>query len=342
MDLPLVTSTAYATLFLRASRQPPERVLAGTGLTEADLINRPFLDYPTMRRIISNIEATQPDPGWSARIGERLHVSSHGPLGFAALSAPTLGDALRVMAEYYPVRICTLSARLERADGRLRFIMQDRTGDTWYARHTTEPTMRVLEALLETIAGHPVGEYVTISFPWAAPEYVDELEALYGAPCEFGADATSLSLPASWAHIPSPLYDEGSYRANVAKCRQVIAGLAPATDAAARVRDLLASHFDRVRLGESMGEAPPSLAALATELHTSPRTLIRRLKRQGTSYRSLLEQAQLDCADALLGQAQLTVAEVGERLGYNDPANFGRAFRKSTGVTPAAWRRGRR
>lgn len=342
MELPLLTSTAYATLFLRASRQPQQRVLAGTGLTEADLIARDYLDFPAMRQIIRNIEAAEPEPGWSARIGERLHVSSHGPLGFAALSAPTLGDALAVMAEYYPVRISTLSASLEREGARLRFNMQDRTGDTWYARRTTEPTMRVLEALLETISGHPVGEYVQISFPWPAPEYVDVLESLYGAPCVFEADSACISLPASWAHIPSPLYDEGSYRANIAKCRQIIAGLTPSPDAAARVRNLLASHFDQVRLGESGGMAPPSLETLAAQLHTSPRTLIRRLKRQGTSYRSLLEQAQLDCADALLQQAQLTVAEVGERLGYNDPANFGRAFKKVTGVTPAAWRRGRR
>lgn len=342
MDLPLLTSTAYATLFLRASRQPPARILAGTGLTEADLIARPYLDYPTMRQIIRNIESAGPEPGWSARVGERLHISSHGPLGFAALSAPTLGDALAVMAEYYPVRVSTLCASLDRVGGQLQFTLHDRTGDAWFSQRTVEPTMRVIQALLETIAGHPVGEYVKISFPWPAPEYTDVLEAVYGAPCVFEADAASISLPASWAHIPSPLYDEGSYRANIAKCRQVIAGLSPSPDAAARVRDLLASHFDRVRLGESAGAAPPSLVALAEELHTSPRTLIRRLKRQGTSYRSLLEKAQMDCADALLQQAQLTVAEVGERLGYNDPANFGRAFRKSTGVTPAAWRRGRR
>jgi len=30
---------------------------------------------------------------------------------------------------------------------------------------------------------------------------------------------------------------------------------------------------------------------------------------------------------------------VAQRLGYSDPANFGRAFRKLTGMTPAAWRR---
>jgi AraC-like DNA-binding protein len=71
----------------------------------------------------------------------------------------------------------------------------------------------------------------------------------------------------------------------------------------------------------------------------TPRTLIRRLKQRGTSYRALLDQARTGCAEQLLQRAHLTVADVGMRLGYSDPANFGRAFRKIKGVTPAAWRR---
>jgi len=71
----------------------------------------------------------------------------------------------------------------------------------------------------------------------------------------------------------------------------------------------------------------------------TPRTLIRRLKAQDTSYQRLLDEARLHCADALLADARLTVAEVAQRLGYSDPANFGRAFRNLTGMTPAAWRR---
>jgi AraC-like DNA-binding protein len=342
MASPLLTSTAYALLFLRASKQPPARLLAGTGLTEEELVSLDYIDYPQMRQIIQNIEAGGAAPGWAVRLGLQLHISTHGPLGFAALSAPTLGEAMSVMAEYYPVRITTLSASLERKTGRLYFCMEDLTGDSWYARHTLEPTLRVIEALVETIVGHPVGEYTRFSFPWPAPDYSDVLEEVYGAPCEFNADTTSISVPASWAHIPSPLYDESGYRSNIAKCRQIVANLAPPTDTVARVQGILASHFDRVRSGEISGEAPPSLEDVAGHLHTTPRTLIRRLKRQDSAYRELLDAARVDCADSLLQQAQLTVAEIGEKLGYSDPANFSRAFRKRTGVTPAAWRRGRR
>ena len=88
VEIPLLTSAAYAQLFLRASQQPAVDVLAGTGLVEADLRSRDYLDYTAMSRIIRNIEAAGAAPGWAARIGVQLHISAHGPLGFAALSAP--------------------------------------------------------------------------------------------------------------------------------------------------------------------------------------------------------------------------------------------------------------
>ncbi|MEE4191038.1 MAG: AraC family transcriptional regulator ligand-binding domain-containing protein [Halieaceae bacterium] len=342
MDYPLLTSAAYALLYLRSSRQPPARVLEGTGLTEATLMQREYVEFEPMARLLRNIEAAGAEPGWAVRVGAQLNIGTHGPLGFAALSAPTLGAALKVMAEYHPVRITTLAAELRTQGRQVLFSMRDLSGDAHYHRVTSESILRVLEALVETIVGHPVGDYVTIRFPWPAPNYVAELEHVYGARCEFDADAVALVIPASWTHLPSPLYDESSYRANIAKCRQVISRLAPSSNTAEQVRGVLASHFDQVRAGTGGGHPAPGLEELAQELHSTPRTLIRRLKRQATSYRELLESEQLECADALLQQASLSVADVAERMGYSDPANFGRAFRKLTGVSPAAWRRGLR
>ena len=335
----LFAASAYALLFLRSTRLPAEHVFAGTGLTESELQNTDYTSSTQLARILRNIEASDIEPGWSVRTGAQLSVSTHGPLGFAALSAPTLGAALQVMAEFHPVRITSMTAELQQVGRRYRFAMYDLTGDALYARWMFEVILKVLLALVETIMGHPVGDQVLISFTETAPEYAPVLEAAYGAPCEFGASHTAISTPASWQHIPSPLYDEGTYRSNIAKCREIIADQDHGHDPVQQVRNLLASHFDRACSGETEGQPPPGLEQIAAQLYLTPRTLIRRLKAGGSSYRQLLERGRSECAQALLMQANLTVADVGERLGYRDPANFGRAFRQWQGVTPAAWRR---
>ena len=41
----------------------------------------------------------------------------------------------------------------------------------------------------------------------------------------------------------------------------------------------------------------------------------------------------------MLDDAGYTVSEVGYLLGYGDPANFGRAFKRLTGQSPSEYRR---
>ena len=47
-------------------------------------------------------------------------------------------------------------------------------------------------------------------------------------------------------------------------------------------------------------------------------------------------------ARTLLVQTDLTVEEVGRRVGYGDPAYFTRTFGRVHGATPLGWRRASR
>lgn len=342
MDTPLLIASSYVQIYLRASAHPTAALLSGTGLDEAALGATDYVDYTVGAGLYRNLKRLGESPGWAARTGVQLNISSHGPLAFAALSAPTLGAALRVMAELHAVRTTTLGASEVFEGQRYAFLIDDLTGDANFAVYTAQAVLRVMQALIETIIGHAAGDNMRISFAHSEPEYAAVLDEVYQVPLEFSAPRTGVSIPVSWLHIPSPLYDEDSFRQNCAKCREIVARLAPSSDTQQRVRNILASHFEQVRLQQPLDTTPPSLDVIADALHVTPRTLIRRLKSSNTSYRALLDEARLDCATALLEDARLSVAGVGERLGYSDPANFGRAFRKLTGTTPAAWRRGAR
>lgn len=50
-------------------------------------------------------------------------------------------------------------------------------------------------------------------------------------------------------------------------------------------------------------------------------------------------QRRIEAAKGLLENPELTIAEVAARLGFTDQAHFTKAFRHTTGDTPAAWRR---
>jgi AraC-like DNA-binding protein len=78
---------------------------------------------------------------------------------------------------------------------------------------------------------------------------------------------------------------------------------------------------------------------VAAALRVSPRTLRRRLAASGLTFSELTQKARCERALLLLRSGELSLEDVAERLGYSTLSNFVRAFRKWTGVTPAAYRK---
>lgn len=83
----------------------------------------------------------------------------------------------------------------------------------------------------------------------------------------------------------------------------------------------------------------PLLPEAAGSLGTSARTLQRELSLHGLSYSQVLARARCDAAASQLLHSQASLAEIGFLCGFSDQAHFGRSFRRSVALTPAAFRR---
>ena len=82
----------------------------------------------------------------------------------------------------------------------------------------------------------------------------------------------------------------------------------------------------------------PSKESLAELLCISPRTLQRKLKEEGTSFRELLQQLRVDLSDHHFRKSHATCTELAFALGYRDYKQFHRAFKSWFGVTPEQYR----
>jgi AraC-like DNA-binding protein len=77
----------------------------------------------------------------------------------------------------------------------------------------------------------------------------------------------------------------------------------------------------------------------AARLDCSVRTLTRAsLAATGRSAKQLVDDRVTLAAQRLLGCTDLSVAEVGRRLGFPEPTNFGRFFQRAVGVSPGTFR----
>ena len=71
---------------------------------------------------------------------------------------------------------------------------------------------------------------------------------------------------------------------------------------------------------------------------TGVRSLQRRLKGQGLSYKLIIDQACFQQTQEYLRDPDLRLADIAQQMGYFDQANFNRAFRRWAGMTPSEYR----
>lgn len=85
-------------------------------------------------------------------------------------------------------------------------------------------------------------------------------------------------------------------------------------------------------------EGKATLAACASKLHCSTRTLQRRLLVQQINFQTLLDEVRFRLAESYMADPRIKLAEVALMLGFADQAAFTHAFTRWTGLPPARWR----
>ena len=96
---------------------------------------------------------------------------------------------------------------------------------------------------------------------------------------------------------------------------------------------------DAVAIVEQEFSSELSLDDIARRVASSRRQLQRAYAEIGdTTFREHLTRVRMDRAAALLGDRSLTVREVARRVGYRQPAQFAKAFRRYRGVAPSDYR----
>ena len=82
-----------------------------------------------------------------------------------------------------------------------------------------------------------------------------------------------------------------------------------------------------------------SLDDIARRVASSRRQLQRAFSEVGnTTFRDQLTRVRMDRAGELLAHRGLTIREVAHRVGYRQPAQFAKAFRRHHGVAPSEFR----
>lgn len=105
------------------------------------------------------------------------------------------------------------------------------------------------------------------------------------------------------------------------------------------IRERTSLYADATSVVEADYASDLSLDTIARRVASSRRQLQRVYAEVGnTTFREHLTEVRMQRAAGLLTTTSYTVREVANRVGYRQPAQFAKAFRRSQGVAPSAFR----
>ncbi|WP_192804784.1 AraC family transcriptional regulator ligand-binding domain-containing protein [Rhodococcus erythropolis] len=299
----------------------PEECLRGSGLSPTALADHSALidshqEIVVARNVFREFGEL---PGLGIEVGSLHHLSAYGPLGYALMSAETLGEMAEIAMEFIILTHCFSSITMTLNDSGsplMAFEGNDVPEDI--RRFLIERDMAATITMHRDMLGDPALSMlanVALAFPACESKSYDrhfQVDTMFDqnvSQLTFIRDESDFKLPQRNS------YRVQEYLQSCIELRRIILE-----------RDSVSATL-RARLTER-GGFDEGLEAAARALFLSPRTLRRRLAEEGTSYRQIAEDVRRTIATDLLYKHRLSKAVVAERLGYRDASSLRRAARR--------------
>ena len=267
------------------------------------------------------------EQGLGLEFGLRLKFTTHGAMSQAAVSCDTLGQAIRVLMKYLHIRFAFLTINLS-LEGEEAVVDLDVLHDIpELYRFNLEVFLAALLDVSNLLVGPRLFEGSSCQVKYSRPKGVSLYSKLFGEDIRFDSGVNQLRFHKSCLDLPMLLANPVARRVAEAECEEQSRKLRATSSVAQQTLQLLAL----VRDGRLMG-----LEEVAAQLHVSSRTLRRQLASEGARFQDNVRHQR--ALELMRDTGQMSIDEIAERLGYSDPSNFSRAFKKWEGVSPSAWR----
>lgn len=312
------------------------RTLDAYGLSHEDIFRQVGMDPSILKdansrywqEMISRLWLTAVketgDPNFGLKVATQIRPSSFHVVGHAMSCSATLGDAIHRFARYAKLISSSAIIDILENDDTLQLNFAFDTGDMPVLPETMDTVVAGLVCFHNWIVGEDVAP-VAVHLKRRLPTAPEEYQRLLKCPVLFEQQEDCI------------IYKQADMQRSVLSADEHLA--ATLDNMAATQMGQLSERFARkVRdclLLQFSDESEVSRRATAELMNMTERTLLRRLKDEGTTFQEVLDSLREELAYQYLQRPDCTVQSVSFMLGFSDASTFSRAFKRWTGRRPS-------
>lgn len=293
----------------------------------ADLLRKPEerVEFAAICALFEQCALDWNMPDLGLRMAPFQHLDMLGPVALVTRMSSDLREALTSMTANLIIHSNAIVATLEEEADTAALTIEVQpvpSGTRQYSFASVGVARNVLEQ-----AGTGRVDLVEVLFSHDAAEVRGTAESIFRCPVRFGSERNALYFDRSALDRPIERSDV-AYHALIERylttARREVAGRA--------------SDEARFEIARQMEFGGCTLESVAQSLRLEPRSLQRRLKREGLTFRDLVDGWRRTRALSLVTNTRLPLGEVSLALGYSEQSIFSRAFQRWYGKAPLAYR----
>lgn len=305
-----------------------KRVLVGLGLSMDDLADPACrVSFRQGREVILRAMKLGKGRALGLETGMREKITSVGLVGYAMMTAATVGEAVRLGLELQKDTGSMLEFGTRTVSGEVAVTAASRFNDPDIYGFLVEEAFASFMGIGVALAGDSFRP-LRIDLAYPAPVHAEDYDRVFHCPVRFSRTECAFVFDPALFARPLVTADPIGHR----QLLEFLAFNRARTREAAEVIE----SVERVLRSKLGGRH--AIPDIARELGMSERTLRRRLAESSVSFQSLLDGLKKNRALELLANPELSVEQIAVAVGFTDPHNFRRAFRRWTGSTPSVLR----
>ncbi|WP_394389153.1 AraC family transcriptional regulator [Shewanella woodyi] len=270
---------------------------------------------------------TTGDESIGLKVANFVQPTSFNALSFSLLVSESLLDAWERVKRYYEIISNVLEMKIERGEkeSALCFI---RLPEKHYADEAIDAFMATNLSISRQIS-HGQLQPSKLELERATPINLSPYHSLFLCPIEFNSDGNRIYFTNEALNIPFPSANRALALKNDLAVEEYLAQLSTQSFSSKVAKEIV--------IAMSLGN--PERESIAKTFHMSSRNLQRKLKHEQTSFSELLDSIRKNLALKYILNSEVAIIEISFRLGFKDPSNFTRAFKRWYQKSPLQYRK---